>query len=403
MSTENRTTYLDSNKPSACCGCGACVSVCPCNAISMVEGKDKALYPQIDNLKCINCGKCRNVCGFKKKIPKYSYENKKAYVAIINDKKERSKSASGGAFIGVVNALKKKHKNLYVAGATWQKSISVKHELLPVDEVDKFRKSKYVQSDTHEVFAITKEKLDNDEAVLFSGTPCQIAELKHYLEKEYEKLYTVDLVCHGVPGNSIFHKYINSIEKKHNKKVINVVFRHKKKDIYGETHSDLVKVTLEDGQVLLGNNKTNSYLRGFRTGLFYRESCYSCPYANPDRLSDITIGDYWNIQKKYTEYVDYTGVSCLLINSERGKEIFDNMEGLETKETTVEYLLNNNSQLVRSSEVHTNRNKFFEDYNSKEFEKLIVECIGKPEKMKNILSKLIPGKLKRKVKLLIKR
>ena len=139
-------------------------------------------------------------------------------------------------------------------------------------------------------------------------------------------------------------------------------------------------------------------MRGFRLGLYYRDSCYSCPYANPNRISDITIGDYWNIQKKYSEIVDYTGVSCLVINTQKGQNVFDNLDELEIKETTMDYLLQNNSQLIRPSKIHKNRDYFFEEYEKKDFDELINSSIGRPKKMKNRISKLLPGKVKRKVK-----
>lgn len=393
-----KKTYLDTNNTSDCCGCGACAEVCPCGAISFVEGKDKAVYPRIDSLKCINCGKCRQVCAFQDYPIEKDAKNKKAYVAILKNEEDRLKSASGGAFVGIVEALKKKHTNLFVAGAVWQDDLSVKHEVSTANDVDRFRKSKYIQSNTEGIFSKIKEKLNAGNAVLFSGTPCQVAELKYYLKRDYENLYTIDLVCHGVPGNSIFKKYISYLEKKYNKKVKEAGFRHKKKDFYGEVHSDFTKIVLDDGKTIIGNNKTDNYLRGFRLGLYYRDSCYSCPYANPNRISDITIGDYWNIQKKYSEIVDYTGVSCLVINTQKGQKIFDNLDELEIKETTMDYLLQSNSQLIRPSKVHKNRNYFFGEYETKDFDELINSSIGKPKKMKNRISKLLPGKVKRKVK-----
>lgn len=401
MDVEVRKTYLDTNNASDCCGCGACAEVCPCSAISFVEGKDKAIYPQIDNIKCINCGKCRQVCAFYNYSVEKDYEDEKAYVALLKNDEDRLRSASGGAFVGIVNALKKKHPDLFVVGAAWQDDLSVKHEILRADEIERFRKSKYTQSYTEGIFSKIKEKLDGDNTVLFSGTPCQVAELKYYLKKEYENLYTVDLVCHGVPGNSIFKKYISFVEEKYNKKVKEASFRNKKEDFFGEVHSDYTKLVLDNGKTIFRNNKTDNYLRGFRSGLYYRESCYLCPHANPKRVSDITIGDYWNIQKKYPEIVDYTGVSCLIINTQKGKNVFDELDELEIKETTIDYLLQNNSQLIRSSKVHKNRDYFFEKYEKKNFNELINECIGKPKKMKNRISKLLPGKLKRKVKRLI--
>lgn len=403
MDTSVRKTYLDTNNTTDCCGCGACLEVCPCGAIGFVEGKDKAIYPLVDDLKCINCGECRKVCAFQDYPIEKNFEDKKAYVAILKNDDDRLKSASGGAFIGIVSALKKKHTNLFVVGAAWQDDLSVKHEVSTSDKVEKFRKSKYIQSNTVGIYSKIKKKLDAGDTILFSGTPCQVAELKYYLKKEYKNLYTVDLVCHGVPGNSIFKKYISFIEKKYNKKVKEASFRYKKKDYYGEVHSDYTKLILDDGKTVIGNDKTDYFLKGFKSELYYRDSCYSCPYAKQNRVSDITIGDYWNIQKEYPQIVDYTGVSCLIFNTQKGKSLFEDLDTLEIKETTLDYLLQNNSQLVKTAKPHKHRDYFFNEYEKKSFDKLINESIGKPKKIKNSISKLLPGKLKRRAKQLLHR
>ncbi len=388
-------SYIDLKDNLKCCGCVACVDACPLGAISMQLGSDGAVYPLVDTNKCVSCGKCHKVCPMSAISNKEKLFEPKAYVAYLTDKEKRNQSASGGAFWGLVEGLKKQYPDIIIVGAVWETPTTVSHKLCRGDETAALKKSKYVQSDASGIYRQVKESLNSGETVLFSGTPCQIAALKNFLGKDYNKLYTVDIICHGVPGKGILESYLAEIEKKYASKVKNVCFRYKKKNIYGEIHSDYLRIELENGKVLCGNKKTDSYLRGFHRGLFYRESCYSCPYANPSRNGDITLGDYWSIQKLFPELIDYTGVSSVLINTEKGQNLFECCEGLEVKETKVEFLLNHNSQLMHPSKLHSKRTVFFDKLENNTFSFAIAETVGKPQYLKNFISGLVPRRLRK--------
>lgn len=391
-------TYIDTNDCSKCCGCSACVDACATGAITMEQGHDKALYPVIDQSKCVDCGRCRAVCPITNNAFGNELNEKKAYAAYLQDREQRNKSASGGAFVAVVEALKSRHPDLLVAGAVWQTPSKVIHKLVSADEIEQLRKSKYVQSDARGIYKSVKSALASDRAVLFSGTPCQVAALKAYLGKDYEKLYTVDIICHGVPGEAVLKKYLDELSEKKKSKIKEVCFRYKKKDIYGEIHSDYFNITFKNGKTQCKNKKSDSYLRGFHRGLFYRESCYFCPFANSRRNSDITLGDYWGIQNLYPDVIDYTGVSSILINTEKGNSIFNFENSMKVIETDVDFLINHNAQLRAPTNSHGKRKFFFEEFDNAAFDLLIDKSVGKKSPIKNLIKALIPGKLKRSIR-----
>ena len=249
-----------------------------------------------------------------------------------------------------------------------------------------------------------KEKLGKGIHVLFTGTPCQTAALKNYLKKDYDNLFTVDLICHGVPGEQILDRYLGELSLKRKSKVTGVTFRHKKKDMYGEIHSKNIRVEFENRKVLEEDGKTNPYLRGFQAELFFRESCYSCRFVDKDRTGDITIGDYWRIQELDPGYVDYTGVSCLLFNTEKGWALHNRLKECRMLETDVEALYKRNGQLVAlCNKKPQARELFYSQPDSESFEKLIDRCVKKEKKYKQVISSLLPGKLKRNVKKILRK
>lgn len=393
-----KNTYLDSGNMADCCGCRACVECCPKNAISMVEMADKCNYPVINRLLCINCGKCRTVCPVSYEQKENNSYEQKVYMAVLKNEDERNLSASGGAFHGIVMALQKRNPRLLVAGALWNDDLEVVHKLLPSQEHNLFRKSKYVQSDCTGVYKDCEAALESGGNVLFSGTPCQVAALKAFLGKDYENLFTVDIVCHGVAGFSAFSNYIAEKEKKYRSKVTSVTFRYKKKDLYGEIHSDYLKLDLQSGKTYLGNKKTDPYLRAFHSGALYRESCYECPFAKLDRNSDLTLCDYWHIQKLFDKYRDYTGVSAVLVNSQKGFDLIQNACDLDLIETEVSFLYNHNGQLRGPAKRHRNREQLLSEFESVPFSKLVDKHVGKAKYVKHYISSLLPAELKKKIK-----
>lgn len=390
--------YFDTQQESLCCGCGACVDVCRKNAIHMEQGYDKAMYPRIDSDKCVSCGLCRKVCPITSPFQGSEKFQSKAYALVQNEEASRMQSASGGAFDLIAVALAEAYPDLLIAGAAWESATEVRHKLLPADERMAFKKSKYLQSDCTGIYREIKSALEQEKTVLFTGTPCQVAALKNYVGGKHEKLFAVDLVCHGVPGAEIFRNYAAEQERKQNSPVVSAGFREKRKDIYGEVHSDYIKLTLANGKILMRNKKTDAYLRGFHRGLFYRESCYSCPYAAPDRVSDITIGDYWHIQSLFPEKIDYTGVSAVLINTPVGEKVFSGCSNAWIAETEPDFLIKHNGCLRAPTQMPSGRKAFFENIDRTAFSILIDEYAGKAKNLENRIAGMIPGKMKRWLK-----
>lgn len=392
-------SYLQSGNTEQCCGCAACSDICAMGAITFVKSYDEAMYPTVDTKKCIGCGACSRVCP----IENSTEHNKdkdcfevKTYAGFLYDDKKRMESASGGVFEAIAASIEKRNPEAFVCGAVWDKDLTVKHVVVPIYERNALKKSKYIQSDSRGCYRAVKKLLMKGKTVLFTGTPCQVKAMMCFLgEKKYDGLVTVDLICHGVPGRNFFEKYICEEETKRKDKVTEAEFRVKRKDLYGEVHSDYLKLVFASGRITYGNKKTDAYLRGFHKSLFYRDSCYKCEFAVPDRESDITIGDFWNIQKKYTELVDHTGISCIQVNTEKGEKILEGCDSLCLKQIKKEFLYECNGQLIAPTKMPQNRREFLDTFENEKFSILIDRYVGKAQWLNRAISSLLPGKLKR--------
>lgn len=303
---------------SKCCACTACKNICPKQAIEMISDERGFLYPKIDEDRCIRCGLCEKVCfyntGYKvlddhlNKIGTYAVKHK--------DFNIRMNSRSGGIFTALSDYILDNKGVIY--GVGYKENFIVCYKRAETkEERNKFRGSKYVQSELNDIFKQVKNDLEADKWVLFSGTPCHVAGLVKYLgKKKFEKLLLVDIVCHGVPSPKIFKDYILYIEKKYNNKVNNFDFRDK---TFGwEEHIESFNI------------KNKKYSSKIYTNLFYshlglRESCYNCLFTNLNRPSDITIADCWGIKQNRPDIDDNKGVSLVIVNTEKGKFIQENV------------------------------------------------------------------------------
>ena len=372
---------LEKNK---CTGCTACMNICPKGAISMVEGEDGFKYPVIDQDKCINCGLCKKTCPVIN-----TKENKslnKCYVAFNKDEETRLKSSSGGIFSLIANYILEQ-KGL-VIGAAFNENNELKHIAIEKKkELPKLMGSKYLQSDLNNIFKYIKENI-KEKKILFVGTPCQIGGLKAFIKKDYDNLICIDLVCHGVPSPKLFKKYIEELEKE-NGKLINYNFRDNSTgwDTYSNTATFKNKTITED-------RKENNYMKLFLSDIALRQSCFNCNFKLGNKYSDITLGDFWGIKNHYPEMYNKTGVSAIIINTEKGNEIFKEIiNNLEYKECKLEEIVSGNPSIKISGKEPKNRNKFF-----KEIDKLSVQELSNKYKKKfSILNKI-----KRKIKSLIK-
>ena len=281
------------------------------------------------------------------------------------------KSSSGGIFTVLAEFFLKKKG--YVCGAAFDNKNHLKHIIISNKrDLQKLRGSKYIQSEIGNVLKDVKKLLDNNKWVLFSGTPCQIAGLKLFLRKDYKRLLTVGLVCHGVPSPKVFKKYINEIEKKNNCKITKINFRDKKN---GWKNPSIVFSS--GGHTCLSETLYNNiYGKGFLTNLFLRKECYSCIYAKIQRVSDITLGDFWGVEKFNSKLDDNKGISLILLNNHKGNNVLNTVKSklFITRNVPLDFIINNNYPLAISSSKHVNREVFFDRFiQNSNIEELITE------------------------------
>lgn len=305
------------NDKEKCCGCSACVSVCPVSAIGMEYDEEGFLYPSIDDERCIHCNKCIEVCPVLNLFPPNPEPDVEA--AVCKDKNVLSNSSSGGVF----SCLSEKilEQGGYVWGAAWDASWNVRHiGINTSQELWKLQGSKYVQSCLKDVYPVIAGQLKNGIPVLFSGTPCQISGLKVFLGKEYCNLLTVAIICHGVPSPGVWQVWLNGLCRKKNIKEIHHILFRKRIQRRGVCNSSFFEIQYGTPKRIFRVPFYDlSFGRGFGTGLFGRPICYKCPFKNHNCGSDFTIGDYWGIEKLYPELNANSGISAVLINTQKAK------------------------------------------------------------------------------------
>lgn len=343
---------------SLCCGCTACMSICPHDAIVMRPDEMGFVYPVVDKDKCVDCGLCEKVCTFVKGKDGLS-KPLKTYGIRHRDENEIIASRSGGVFPALARKVIQEGGTVY--GAAYDEGFRVVHKRADdVSGVDAFRGSKYVQSDMEGVFPKVIEDLKSGRKVLFSGTPCQVAGLKSMIPAALrENILLVDIVCHGVPSPYVWRDYLAYQEKKHGGTVESLSFRDKK---YGwKAHKESFTIA------------GNTYTDGSYTYLFYehvmlRDSCHVCPYSDVSRVGDVTLADFWGWQKSLPDFnADDKGVSLVLCSTSHGVDAVNACLGeLDVREVVIEDCLQPN--LMRPSAAGKNRAGFVRDYPAKGLE-----------------------------------
>lgn len=319
-----------------CTGCAACANRCPKHCISMVEKTGLGhLYPQIDQASCVDCGACKNVCPAIHPVELHSPV--KAYAGWDKDDKEYATSTSGGAASAFSRLIIRQGGVVYGCSIS---GLEVKH--IRVDNIPdlyKLKGSKYVQSTINDCYRQVLDDLHHDRKVLFIGTPCQVAALKSLVRKDDPNLYTIDLICHGVPSLSHLKKHIKKVCKG---KIPD--------EIYFRKGSQLLLLLLKGGKEIYRNELfkqryKDSYYNAFFDGFSYRESCYHCRYATSGRCSDITIGDFWGLQGELP-LAHPMGCSVLLPLTNNGYELLSAIsDDFHLFERTVEEAVQGNDQL----------------------------------------------------------
>ena len=280
-----------------CTGCSACLQKCPKQCISMIANEEGFLYPVIDEKKCINCGLCTKVCPQLKKIKEESTEYPKAYAMRNKNTEELKQSSSGGIFKVLANYVLE--NDGVVFGVAYDENLNVNHiKVKDKEKLKLLQGSKYVQSNINNTYKEAEKELKKNKIVLFSGTPCQIAGLNSFLMKYYDNLITCDLVCHGVPSQKLFKKYIEFLSEKFKSKVVKYNFRSKNKKGWGLVS----QVETKDGKIRFVEPDFDPYYSNFLSSNTYRESCYKCYYSNCNRVSNITLADYWGINRIHPKF-----------------------------------------------------------------------------------------------------
>lgn len=348
---------------SQCCGCEACRSVCPKICISMKADKEGFLYPEVDLSQCIDCKLCEKVCPVLQ--PAFLDRKPKVFAGINNDIKIRLQSSSGGIF--TLLAEQTLHKGGVVFGACFDEQWNVVHNYTDtVEGLARFRGSKYVQSSIGDSFLQAKKFLDEGREVLFSGTPCQIAGLKNFLQKPYQNLLTVDVVCHGVPSPEVWKKYLErTVCKAYNirkrdaslsitDKIENINFRLKEKG-WKKYH---IRIKYKNGKQDVMPFYENTYMKVFLSNLSLRPSCYCCPAKGEHVQSDITIADFWGVDKIMPEIDDDNGCSLILINNLNCLSYLQYL-GMKYSPQVFSEVIPYNPNIMQSVTVPVNRKFFF--------------------------------------------
>lgn len=305
-----------------CTGCAACFNICPTDAISMIPDREGFLNPEINAEKCVSCGKCAAICPV---LPENRREpvsgEPECYAAWSKDEEIRFNSTSGGVFTHLAQTVLDMGGT--VIGARYRDDNLVEHVLIhSKDEIEQLRQSKYVQSEIGLVFRQAEKELKTGIPLLFAGTPCQCAGLRAYLDHEYPNLYLCDFICRGVNSPAVYKAYLKELEEKYGSKVKKVWFKNK---TFG-WNNFATKVIFENGEEYIADRETDPFMLGYiksKTTLYMRPSCYQCRFKGVSRPTDITLADFWGVEKTFPEVDTRNGVSAVMIHSDKGNILWD--------------------------------------------------------------------------------
>ncbi len=328
-----------------CTGCGACIASCPKGAISKKKVSFGAWIPQINEELCVKCGLCERVCSSNFQNDAFG---KKAYISYNIDSNMRRASASGGVFSGLATYILDMGGSVFGAEMRFEegKAVVEHSQIIQIKDLHRILGSKYVQSDCVEAYRQAKKELLKGKLVLFSGCSCQIDGLKKYLGNiDQSNLYTIDLICHGIPGVDFFNDYVAFLQKKYKGKISGFSFRTKERGIINY----MITSEIENAggvvfriDIIMENKvkkmrkvkipmRQSGYYRMFLDGESYREACYKCPYASLDKPADITIGDYFEAKDDYPQLFSgeiaincSDGISCVITHTRKGQQLLDN-------------------------------------------------------------------------------
>ena len=348
-----------------CCGCTACVHICPVKCITMQEDEEGFLYPVIEGEKCIHCHKCVGVCPVRN--TKQINTKTETFVGYSTDEEIRKQSSSGGIFSVVAEWIIQQKGVVF--GAAFDDNFEVHHIAIETKaELEKLRGSKYVQSRLENVYLEVKQYLEMKRIVLFTGTACQIAGLKNYLNTEDENLYTIDVLCHGVPSPKIWRMYLDEKQKQYHSSIEKCEFRNKENG----WKKYFINILFSDKQQYMVRYFEDDFMGMFLGNIDLRPSCHACHFKGFPRISDMTIGDCWGIENHMPDMDDDKGTSVIMVHSSNGKRMLEGVRGnLRLREANLDTVLPPTADSRKSVEMHPNRRKYWEDVkNGESFENL---------------------------------
>ncbi|MBD8982500.1 MAG: 4Fe-4S dicluster domain-containing protein [Bacteroides cellulosilyticus] len=389
---------IDIKEKRNCCGCNACYDVCPKDAITLSTDIEGFWYPRVDIDKCINCGLCERTCPqlHIETLKKNDFEYPVCFAAIHKNIEVRFGSTTGGLFSALAEQMYR--EGGYVGGAIYNKDFSVSHFISnnPSD-LTLLRQSKYSQSQTCGIYKEVKRLLVAGEKVLICGTPCQMAALRRFLNKDYENLIIVDFICKSITSPKFYAKYLDYWERKVGSQLISFKFKDKELG----WRSLVKRFDFKNGKTMYSRAQDNDlYSMAYHGNIVSRPSCYSCQFKGFPRMSDITIADFWGVEK-YTylkDIDDNAGTSAVMCNSSKGLAFYKKLKNITSLETTIEKILPGNPALLYEQKMPVmNRDAFFRDLDRKAIEEVVPHYFSFHEKERRFKTQF-----KKKVKSIIK-
>ena len=376
---------------STCTGCTACVNACLVGCISMVEDEEGFLYPHADEL-CIHCDICKRICPlFNNNTERKPDTEQYAAAAVTRNDIMWKRSTSGGAFTEICNAIGD-HETI-VFGATFN-GLKVEHTyVIGVENIGVFRKSKYVQSELGDCYKQVESFLLEGKKVIFSGTPCQVAGLRSYLRKEYDNLFCIDLICHGVGSPKVFDESLEYIGQKYKTRVAKYEFRHKRVFL-GNFHEYLSRYEFDNKTTASEN--MDVYTRFFLLQLCLRPSCQSnCRFRTCNRMGDITLGDFKGKSLVFPRLVEYRNLSTIVVNSQKGDLAFKQLhKSMDIFKCSIDDVKKHNPLFYRTTRDNPERDLFFSDFiNGVDIEHLLNKY-GRINKLSPVIRAWVPYSLK---------
>jgi Coenzyme F420-reducing hydrogenase, beta subunit len=352
---------------SECCGCTACFSSCPTKAISMKPDYEGFIYPQIDQKECIDCGICLKVC----KDVSYYKEKQKIYACWDKEDNNRSISSSGGIFSALANLILDNGGYVCAVGYSEDCKECLHKIISSKEQLDDLRRAKFVQSKKYDIFTQIKDLLKTEKQVLFCGTPCEVGGLRQFLRKDYGNLLTCDLICGCVSSPEVYKTYIDFLNEKYHSEAISVNFKDKRKGWRGKA----IAVKFRNGEEYYNSILDDDYCVSFHSRYNIRPSCFNCKYRNLQRVSDITLGDFWGIEKYVPEYDDNKGTSFVLANTKKGDSFVNKMTNMNIHFMDIDY---EHYSITYNWCMHKNpwdmptedRNQFYQDVKNMPFDQM---------------------------------